>query len=128
MFRLICRSLFAVLACTPFLLAQTPDMATVRGQVRDQSRAAVVGAEIKIKNDAVGSERTTTSDSSGAFFFSGLPAGSYTLSTHKQGFADVTRDLTLAGGSTAQLRLALSVNAIQTQVVVTGTVGEIGLG
>ncbi|MFL6435980.1 MAG: carboxypeptidase regulatory-like domain-containing protein [Terriglobales bacterium] len=122
---MICRSLFAVLACTPFLLAQTPDMATVRGQVRDQSRAAVVGAEIKIKNDAVGSERTTTSDSSGAFFFSGLPAGSYTLSTHKQGFADVTRDLTLAGGSTAQIRLLLSVTALQTQVVVTGTVGEI---
>jgi hypothetical protein len=106
-------------------VAQTPDSAIVRGQVWDQSHAVLVGVEIKIVNTLNGAGRRATTDSSGKFSLAGLPAGSYTLTTHKDGFADLNRDLTISAGTTADLKLELNVSSEQTQVVVTGTVGEI---
>lgn len=108
-----------------FLAAQTPDASTLRGQVLDQTRAAVSGAEIKITNARLGAERSTRSDSSGYFSFSGLPAGSYTLTVHKDQFASLRRELTLVGGTNAGIMLQLSVSEVQTEVVVTGTAGEV---
>jgi Carboxypeptidase regulatory-like domain len=108
-----------------FLAAQTPDASTLCGQVLDQTRAAVSGAEIKITNARLGAERSTRSDSSGYFSFSGLPAGSYTLTVHKDQFASLRRELTLVGGTNAGIMLQLSVSEVQTEVVVTGTAGEV---
>jgi len=125
MHRSIFRFFLAVLIMSPFLAAQTPDSAIVRGQVWDQSHAVLVGVEVKIVNILNGTTRKATSDSSGRFSLPGLSAGSYVLTMHKQGFADLSRDLTLAGGTTADLKLELSVSSEQTQVLVTGTVGEI---
>ena len=110
---------------TAFTSAQTPDSASILGRVRDQSAAAVPGTAVKVINILTGAERSTESDVSGAFSFSGLPAGSYTLSTHHDGFADITRELTLAGGTTAAIKLLLNVSEVQTKVTVTGAVGEI---
>src|ERR1051326_4767875 len=76
------------------LSAQTPDTATLRGQVLDPTRAAVSGAEIRITDARLGTERSAHSDSSGRFSFSGLPAGSYRLMVHKERFAELSRDLT----------------------------------
>ena len=114
--------LFAVIHFAP---AQTPDSAIVRGRILDASNAAVAGVDLRIENSLTGAERQRSSDASGNFSFAGLPAGSYTLTAHKNGFADLTRSLTLAGGTTADLKLELSVSGGQTQVVVTGAVGEI---
>ena len=108
-----------------FLAAQTPDTAIVRGQVLDQTRAAISGAEVKITNIHLGTERTTQSDSSGHFSFYGLAIGSYTLTVHKSQFADRTRALTLIGGTDADVTLQLSVSDVQTEVDVTGTAGEV---
>lgn len=119
------RFFLAVLINTSFLAAQTPDSAIVRGQVWDQSHAFLTGVSIKIRSTLTGGEREATSDSSGKFSFSGLPAGSYTLTTHKDGFTELNRDLTLAGGTTADLRLELNVSGEQSEVVVTGAVGEV---
>src|SRR5215469_12209216 len=76
-------------------------------------------------NPLKGTTRTATSDSSGKFSLPGLSEGSYILTTHKPGFADLSRDLTLTAGTTADLKLELNVSSERTQVVVTGTVGEI---
>lgn len=75
MFRL--SLLFATLVSAASLMAQTPDTASIRGQVFDQTHAAVSGAEVKITNIRVGSKRSTHTDSSRHFSFSGLPVGSY---------------------------------------------------
>ena len=108
-----------------FSAAQTPDSATIRGEVLDQSHAAMPGVEIKLKNTLTALERSTTSDTTGKFSVSGLPVGTYTLVAHKQGFIDVSRELTLIGSTTADLKLQLNVSGEQTQIVVTGTAGEI---
>src|SRR5437016_5198225 len=117
------------LAClifaTGLLAAQTPDSAGLRGIVFDPSHAAIPGTEVTLKNAATAFERKATSDSSGRFSISGLPAGLYSLTARKDGFADLLRDLTLVGGTAADLKIQLTVSSVQTQVTVTGASGEI---
>src|SRR6476660_1320324 len=107
------------------LAAQTPDTATLRGQVLDQTRAAVSGADVKLTNTQVGAERSTRTDSSGRFSFTGLPVGTYTLTAHKDQFADLHRELTLVGGAAADVQLQLSISEVKTEIVVTGAAGEV---
>ena len=118
-------SVLLVLMVAVSLKAQTPDAAVLLGQVRDQSQAAVAAAQISAINSLTGTKRAVVSDSSGNFSISGLAPGGYRISAHKDGFADVTRDLTLAGGTTARINLVLSVSGPQTEVQVSGTVGQV---
>ncbi len=129
-FRRFCFLFLAILIVSVFsfgAFAQTPDTATVQGQVTDQSGAAVPGAKITITNSATGEQHGEQTDASGHFSISGLPiAGAYDIVAHKDGFADgVASSLTLVGGRTATLDFQLNVTGSQTQVTVTGTVGAV---
>ncbi|MGB9463986.1 MAG: TonB-dependent receptor [Candidatus Acidiferrum sp.] len=84
----------------PPLLAQTTS--TIQGTVTDKQGLTVSGAELRLSGDTIGTTRTTTSDSAGAYSFSNLPAGLYTLSVSHAGFSthsfenlDVTLNRTL---------------------------------
>ncbi len=107
--------------------AQTPDTATVRGEVEDQSHAPVADAEVTLTNTLSGLQRQVHTDGSGSFSVAGLPiAGHYDITVHKQGFADAKlTDITLAGGTTASLHLQLNVAAGKEEIVVTGAVGDV---
>src|SRR4051812_38449326 len=117
--------LLVVLLASALLVAQTPDTASIRGQILDQTRAAVAGAEVKITNTLIGTERSTRSDASGRFSFSGLPIGPYSLTVHKEKFGDLNSKITLIGGTDANVTLQLNVSNVETEVVVTGTAGEV---
>src|SRR5215813_5360986 len=118
-------AILALLSPGVFSLAQTPNTASIRGQVLDQSRAAAQDAEVTISNTVVRFERTWRTDSSGNFSFSGLPVGTYSLVAHKDKFADLRRELTLMGGTAAEVQLQLSVSEVQTDIVVTGVAGDV---
>jgi hypothetical protein len=109
------------------LSAQTPDTATIHGQVIDQSRAGVDGVRVSAKNTLTGHEHTAQTDASGNFTLAGLPiAGDYQITATRQGFADAGPvTVTLVGGSTADVSLQLNVAGGQSQVTVTGVVGEV---
>ncbi|MGB6482314.1 MAG: carboxypeptidase regulatory-like domain-containing protein [Candidatus Acidiferrales bacterium] len=122
--------LLAIFLTTIFslrLFAQTPDTATIQGRITDQSSAAVSGAEITVTNSATGERHTTETDASGNFSIAGLPiAGNYDVTVHKDGFAEGQANaITLIGGRTATLAFQLNVAGAQTQVTVTGAVGEV---
>ena len=119
-----CLTLLSLTVCLP---AQTPDTATIHGQVTDPSHAAVAGVQVIARNAQNGLERTSQTDSSGNFSLPGLPiAGKYDITANKPGFAEGhLGDVTLAGGTTAEINLQLNVAAGQTQVTVTGVVGEV---
>lgn len=123
MFRLL------LLACLfSFLLtAQTPDTATLRGQVIDQTHAAVPMVQVTVTNTLTGLKRTVETDDSGNYSIAGLAiAGSYDVVASKQGFAEMNpAKVTLAGGTTANVDLQLNASGGQTQVTVTGAVGEV---
>ncbi len=113
-----------------FLRAQTPDTATIHGRVVDQSHAAVADVAITVDNVLSSLQRTVRTDASGNFSLAGLPiAGSYNLTASKSGFAEAqSQNITLQGGTTAQIDLQLNVAGGQTQVTVTGVAGEVRTG
>ncbi len=107
--------------------AQTPDTATLRGQVTDSAHAAVSGARITAVNAQTGIERTTQTGASGEFSLSGLPtSGTWRIAATKESFAEASvSGLQLTGGRTADIDLQLNVAAGQTAVTVTGVAGEV---
>src|SRR5271157_3007971 len=109
------------------VLAQTPDTATVHGQVVDPSHAAVAGVQLTLKNTQTGLERKTQTDATGKFALEGLPvAGAYDVTASKSGFADAQlKQVTLQGGATADLNIQIDIASGQSRVVVTGVVGEV---
>src|SRR5215813_543400 len=112
---------------TTAVISQTPDTATIVGQVFDSTRAVVVGAQVTVTNDLTGRQRSVETDSKGKFSLAALPvAGSYTLTTSRAGFTDARiQNLTLAGGRTAEVNLQLDPSAESTVIDVTGVVGEV---
>jgi hypothetical protein len=117
----------ALLSFSALLVAQTPDTASIHGQVIDQNHGAVAGAQIKVANVSSKLERTALGDASGYFTLEGLPvAGGWTVTASKPGFADAAiSDLTLELGTAASITLQLNVAGGQTHVSVTGVVGEV---
>ncbi|MGH9615964.1 MAG: TonB-dependent receptor [Acidobacteriaceae bacterium] len=122
-------ALLSVLFCVAsgVLFAQTPDTATVLGQVGDSNGAPIAGVAIVLANSLSGLHRTATTNVAGRFSLSGLPvAGSYDVVATKSGFSSVhISALSLVGGATANLRLQLNVAENRTRVVVTGTVNAL---
>src|ERR1700723_1437768 len=113
--------------CAVGVRAQSPDTATGRGDVQDQSHAPVADAEVTLTNTLSGLKRQAHTDDSGSFSVAGLPvAGHYDISVHKQGFAEAKlAAVTLAGGTTASVRLQLNVAAGKEEMGVPGTGGSV---
>lgn len=113
--------------CCMYLSAQTPDTATIRGKIVDQSHAVVPHAQVTATNKLTGQQRASETNDSGVFSLPGLPiAGAYDVKAVKQGFGEAElANITLIGGQTAEINLQLNVSATETKVTVTGVVGEI---
>jgi hypothetical protein len=109
------------------LMAQTPDTASIRGQVVDQSHEPVADVRIQLVNTLNQAERSAQSDNSGYFSLEGLPiAGAWSVTATKPNFADAhVANLTLQGGTGAQINLQLDLAGGQTHVTVTGVAGEV---
>jgi hypothetical protein len=112
--------------CSFLVPAQTPDTATLRGQVTDQTHGAVPQVQVTVTNTLTGLKRTAETDESGNYSIAGLPiAGTYDVVATKQGFAEMKpANVTLAGGTTAGIDLQLNATGGKTVVTVTGAVGE----
>ncbi len=61
--------------------------ATLSGIASDQTDARIPGAQVTVKNDASGDQRTTKADSSGFFSVTALIPGSYSVTITAKGFA-----------------------------------------
>src|SRR5712692_800162 len=87
-----CRSiLFASVLMIAFCLA--PPFAgaqstggRIRGTVEDPSGGAVSSANVTLKNEATGSERTTQSGANGEYIFLEVPVGTYEIDAISKGF------------------------------------------
>jgi hypothetical protein len=100
-------AVLSILLCAVSIgvFAQTPDTATVRGQVEDANQAPIADVTVTLTNKLSGLHRTVLTDRSGAFSAAGLAvAGTYDILTAKTGFADAhLSNLSLVGGVTANL-------------------------
>ena len=94
---------------------------SISGTVVDPQAAIVSGAQIKATQLGQGTVYTTTSDNSGLFRFSLIPAGTYKIEITKQGFkTSVRNDVLVGAGSDNGLgTVKLSVGEASTTVEVT---------
>jgi len=95
--------------------------ATLSGTVRLAGEDTVLhDASVQI----VELKRTTTTDNSGAYRFAGVPAGTYTITVHQEGFADSSKKVTVAAGTPATADFALTITGLKEQVTITATGSE----
>ena len=127
---LLCRAFFCstLFACA-LLRAQTPDTATLNGEVQDASHARVAGAVITLEDSSGSLRRSARSNARGEFSLEALPVrGIYTLNVSGQGFADAHLEhVMLGGGSTARVVIRLDLSPAQTAVMVEGTAADVTL-
>jgi hypothetical protein len=112
-------SLLVVLfAATAF--AQTT--ASIQGTVTDQSGAAVSNAKVTIKNTALGIERNTQTNSTGAYEVPALPPGVYSVQVQIAGFeTQLAKDVVLEVSKNSVQNFGLKVASTSEVVTVEAT-------
>lgn len=86
------RSMLALTLLTqlflPLAVLSQTEQARILGTIRDQSKAIIQGATIRVKNDRTGEERIVTSGDDGTYLVSNLKPSVYSLKVTAQGFKD----------------------------------------
>ena len=120
-------SLLKTLACTLLLFAAAINVhsqqstGSLKGTVKDQLGALVVGASIVVK-DGKHSERTVTSDDNGTYEVRSLAPGRYDLTIKAAGFNTVEeKNVELRAGKTSTLNVELTIGMLEQTVVVDNT-------
>ncbi len=113
--------------CLGVGLAQAQEFrATLQGTVYDPSKAAIVAAELILRNTATSAERRTTTNPMGQYSFQFLPPGVYSLVTQAAGFKTDRRDtVTLSLGDNVRLDVDLAIGQATETVTVTGDVSTV---
>jgi hypothetical protein len=103
-------------------LAQTPT-ATITGQVRDASGAAIPGVRVSAKNVQTNIEREAVTSENGDYTIPLLSIGAYQVSIEKQGFKKaVQTGLVLQVDQKARLDFTLQVGQVSESVEVTAAI------
>jgi outer membrane receptor protein involved in Fe transport len=98
---------------------QATASATIQGTITDKSGAVVSGAEVVAKSKATDLTRTATSSDTGDYRFELLPAGTYTVTVTKTGFAVVAQTIEVLIGQTATVNAELKPGAATELIEVT---------
>jgi len=114
---------FIILAVALPVISQTQiTTGTIQGIVTDTNGAAVPGANVEIRNLETNLSRTLTTDDDGRFVALALPAGKYSVTVSKQGFATaVAERLDLTVGQALNLPVGMKVSSLQERVTITAT-------
>lgn len=105
-----------VLAVVTTAMAQSRQ--TLRGVISDEFGATIVGATVTL-TQAGGTPKTATTNADGAYTFTGLAPGKYTIQAASTGFAPSEQvEVDLTSVRRDPLNLTLKIAAIETQVKV----------
>lgn len=110
-----CAFLFLVSAS---ILAQSPT-ATVNGQVRDTTGAALQGAEIQLVNELTNVKYVATTNNEGIYSIVSVPPGPYRIQVSKAGFKTIVQSaVTLSVLDARAINFELPVGAVSEIVTV----------
>jgi hypothetical protein len=94
---------------------------TLKGNVKDSSGLAIVGATVTARNSTTGVVTTTATNDAGAYVLSNLPIGEYTLNIRMEGFKVFTvAGIRLVAGQELAFDATLAIGSIAQVVTVTG--------
>jgi len=118
-----------ILSLVGSALAQGGTRGAISGTVKDEKGAAITGAQIEVVNAVTGiTERTTTSDGTGNFTVTQLPAGAYRLVVSLAGFSKAeVPDVKVNVTETTTVNVPLKVGQISESVTVTGAATDVQL-
>jgi hypothetical protein len=106
--KLIYALMCALVFSFPALAQETT--AGIRGTVKDPSGAVISGATVTVTSPVLIGQKTTTTDSAGAYHIEQLPPGVYTVTTSAAGFsAETLKDLRLETGALPSLNFSLKI-------------------
>src|SRR5262249_51706470 len=120
---LLCLAIFIMSAITAIGQLTT---GTITGTVRDQSGAAIPGANITLKNTDTGLSRSTLTNETGKYEALSLPAGNYEVSAGLTGFQTALHTgISVALGQNAVVDFTLQLGQVAETVTVTGEIAQI---
>src|SRR5579871_1145437 len=97
-------SSICILLLAQFGAAQTgPSPGTIRGTVADSSGSSVDAAIVRLQHSGSTAPRTTLTGQTGAFHFSEVEPGAYTLTITAGGFMDEKTDVSVVSGENPPL-------------------------
>ena len=109
------------MAASTASLVVAQDTASLTGTVRDTTGAAVVGADVAIKNTANGTDRRIKSNSAGEYVAASLAPGSYDITVTAPGFRKYHAEgVILRVAQDARIDVSLQVGDVLQEVVVQG--------
>ena len=122
---MILSCIFFVLSCAPAGVSE--ELPTrISGAVRDSSGGAVTNADVSLLTSALTTLASSRTDSQGGFSLEAPSEGNFLLLVRAQGFEEVRRAVTVAGGKPVQpLTIVLEVGALVEDVTVTATRGTV---
>lgn len=94
-------------------------LATLTGVVTDASGAVLPGSSVTLTNLSTGAERSTVTDSTGAYLIPNLEAGRYRLVASLSGFSETSREVELLARQTVRAEIELQISGASEQVDVT---------
>jgi len=118
----------AIFACLSVAFAQS-DLGSISGFVKDPSGAVIPKAQVTVRNESTGTERRATTNESGFYTVTNIPAGLYTVAAESAGFkkfdslhnkldpsAALSVDINLSvGAATETVEVTASAQALQTE-------------
>ncbi len=120
-------ALFAIVALLSVVTAFAQSLTTggLAGLVKDQTGAAVAGATVTLTNTDNGGTQTATSNEQGAYQFSLLKTGNYTVQAATTGLSSEIQKITIQVGQTPNLDLTTKVQSTREVVEVTSAAGAL---
>jgi Carboxypeptidase regulatory-like domain len=112
--------LFLILCAANKFNSQTTTTGGLTGLVTDPSLAVVPGATIEIRNNAKGISQTKTTNSDGAYIFTFVVPGNYTLTVTHPGFRSMSQNLDVSPGVISTLNIRLVIPGTSATVKVMG--------
>ncbi len=110
-------ALVALAAFVPGASAQTGGV--IAGKVQGKDNAPLPGVTVTASNKDTGLDRSTTSESTGAFQLPSLPPGTYTVKAELEGFATVTvSDVKVNVATTRNLEISMGSSNVQEAITV----------
>ncbi len=112
-----------MLSCVSYSQSTRGELA---GTVADSTGAVVSNATVVAKNDATGGVSKTVTSSSGAYHFTALPIGTYTVTATASGFSTASNNgVAIQVNSTSSLNITLTTGAVTDTVNVDASGGRV---
>ncbi|HEY6186866.1 MAG TPA: TonB-dependent receptor [Pyrinomonadaceae bacterium] len=108
--------MLAVLSLAPIAALAQTDTGRITGTVKDVNGALVPGANVVVKNERTGEERTAVSNAAGTYVVSALKASNYSLTVTGQNLSATANNIQVSVGQELNVDMTLQATGVAASV------------